>query len=108
MLMYNYSKDPRLLAELEQTKTRLATYEHIVRSHRLLPPKAPSHASFLHCTKPRDFGLYYLIHYSTKLNKDKQELINFSTYQPLSKQPSWEILHSPSNDTQYLPTSRIL
>ena len=84
-----YSNDPRLLAENERLRHELANRDRLIASHRLLPPKAPSHASLLQCSKPRDFGLYYLIHYfSTKLSKDKQtEPKDFSTHEKLFKLP---------------------
>ena len=89
-----YSNDPRLLSEVEQLRATVTNLEQKLASHQLLPPKAPTHTSFLKYTKPRDFGIYYLIHYfSTKLSKDKQkEPKDFSTCQPLSKELPWDML----------------
>ena len=90
-----YTNDPRLLSEVEQLRATVTNLEQKLASHQLIPPKAPARTSLLQCSKPRDFGIYYLIHYfATKLNKDKQtEPKDFSTCQQLSKHPPWDMLN---------------
>ena len=55
------TNDPRLLSKVEQLRAMVADRDQIIASHQLLPPKAPTHTSLLQCSKPRDFGIYYLI-----------------------------------------------
>ena len=75
-----------ILRENEQLRSELTNCKHIIASHQLLPPKATPHVSYLQCSHPSEFGLYYLIHYfSIKISKDKQaQPIDFTTFPPLS------------------------
>ena len=75
-----------ILRENEQLKAMVANFEQKLASHQLLPPKATPHVSYLQCSYPREFSLYYLIHYfSIKISKDKQaQPIDFTTFAPLS------------------------
>ena len=71
-----------ILRENEQLKAMVANFEQKLASHQLLPSKATPHVSYLQCSHPREFSLYYLIHYfSIKISKDKQaQPIDFTTY----------------------------
>ena len=83
-----------ILRENEQLKAMVANFEQKLASHQLLPPKATPHVSYLQCSYPREFSLYYLIHYfSIKISKDKQaQPIDFTTFPPLSNISALDML----------------
>ena len=83
-----------ILRENEQLKAMVANFEQKLASHQLLPPKATPHVSYLQCSHPREFSLYYLIHYfSIKISKDKQaQPIDFTTFAPLSNISALDML----------------
>ena len=60
-----------ILREVEQLKAMVANFEQKLASHQLLPPKATPHVSYLQCSYPREFSLYYLIHYFSIKNQQR-------------------------------------
>ena len=88
-----YFNESMLLTKINQLESELTNCRQIIASHQLLPPKATPHVSYLQCSHPREFGLYYLIHFSIKINKDKQTRpIDFTTFPPLSNASALNML----------------
>ena len=102
-----YLNDPMLLTRINQLESELTNCRQIIASHQLLPPKATPHVSYLQCSHPREFSLYYLIHYfSIKISKDKQARpIDFSTYAPLSNISALNMLDSSPIGIAHIPAS---
>ena len=80
-----------ILRENEQLSALVADRDQIIASTPTTQSKP--HVSYLQCSHPREFGLYYLIHYSIKISKDKQaQPIDFTTYAPLTNISALDML----------------
>ena len=102
-----YLNDPMLLKRINQLESELTNCKQIIASRQLLPPKATPHVSYLQCSYPREFGLYYLIHYfSIKISKDKQaQPIDFTSFAPLSNISALNMLDSSPIGIAHIPAS---